>query len=156
MTYLLLNILGHPTTPVQHPHVQQGDASINASTSTPIQQTSQATNMSQASISTLSPPFVVVEKYPMLKCMSRMPTLAVKLARESFFGKNMMVKCTVQGCREHPPLPPETLSKLKTFLSHLFVEKCTKPEFEGKWKICLNSIGQACKALRLAAKRQGL
>ena len=76
-----------------------------------------------------------------------MPTLAVKLAKESYFGKQLMKDCTVRGTREQPGLPAEKLAELKQFLQSLF-PKMPQHEFEATWKQCTDSIGQACKALR--------
>ena len=92
-------------------------------------------------------PDLVVEKYYKLKIPSKMSTLAVKLARESFFGDELMAKCTVKGTREFGPLPEAELLKLKWFLSQLF-PIYAKHDFEEAWKSCVNSIGQACKNLR--------
>ena len=76
-----------------------------------------------------------------------MSTLAVKLAKESFFGKDLMAKCTVKGTREFGPFPEADLLKLKWFLSQLF-PTYTKHDFEEAWKTCIDSIDQACKGLR--------
>ena len=76
-----------------------------------------------------------------------MSTLAVKLARESFFGDNTMEKCTPQGKSEYDSLPEASLYNLKLYLVQLF-PSLGRPDFEGYWKVCLNSIGQACKGLR--------
>ena len=46
-------------------------------------------------------PDMVVEQYVTLKTPSAMSTLAVKLARESFFGEEVMKKCTPQGKTEY-------------------------------------------------------
>lgn len=97
-------------------------------------------------------PDLVVEKYYKLKIPSKISTLAVKLARESFFGTDLMAKCTVKGTREFGPLPEAELLKLKWFLSQLF-PTYTKPDFEAAWKNCMDSIGQACKNLRKAMAR---
>ena len=85
-----------------------------------------------------------------------MPTLAVKLAKESFFGDSILIQCTGNGRREQPPLPPYTLAKLKQYLVSNFVDtqRCIKPEFERRWSKCPKAIGQACKNLRTAGKRQ--
>ena len=76
-----------------------------------------------------------------------MSTLSVKLARESFFGDDLMAKCTVKGTREHGALPEANLLKLKWYLSQLF-PTFTKHDFEDAWSVCQYSIGQACKNLR--------
>ena len=114
-----------------------------------------SSDLTSQAASALIPPHIVVNKYANLNCVSRMPTLAVKLAKESFFGDNVLIQCTVNGRREQPPLPPYTLAKLKEYLETLFIDtqRCIKPEFEGRWSKCLKSIGQACKNLRTACKQ---
>ena len=81
------------------------------------------------------------------KVTSKIPTLAVKLAKEAFFGRTLMRSCTVRGTREHPGLPAEKLAELKQFLVSLF-PKMPQHEFEGTWKQCIDSVGQACKSLQ--------
>lgn len=94
----------------------------------------------------LSPPYVIIEKYKQLKSFSKISTLSVKLAKESYFGIELMKKSTVKGTREHPRLPPKELEQLKIFLRHTFA--CSPPEFEVAWRSCVEVIGQACNALR--------
>jgi len=77
----------------------------------------------------------------------RVPTLAVKLAKESYFGKRLMRDCTVKGTREQPALHADRLEQLKEFLRNFF-SKMPSHEFEGLWRQCIDSIGQACKSLR--------
>ena len=86
-------------------------------------------------------PDLVVEKYIGLKTPAMMSRLAVKLARESFFGEEVMEQCTSQV------LPKTELCNLKLYLVQLF-PSLSKPEFEGYWKTCVTSIGQACKGIR--------
>ena len=74
-----------------------------------------------------------------MKTPSKMSTLAVKLACESFFD---MEKCTPQGKSEYDSLPEANLYNLKLYLVQLF-PSLSRPDFEGYWKGCLNSIGQA-------------
>ena len=92
-------------------------------------------------------PDQVVNKYLQLKIPAKMSTLAVKLARESFFGEEIMGNCTPQGKNDHDGLPKAQLLDLKLYLVQLF-PSVSKPEFEGHWKTCLTFIGQACKAIR--------
>jgi len=58
-----------------------------------------------------------------VKFTSKISTLAVKLAKEAYFGKALMRNCTVRGTREQPGLPAEKLTELKQFLISLFL-KC--------------------------------
>ena len=50
-------------------------------------------------------------------CPSKVPILALKLAKES---KEMMARCTAAGSRELPPLPTTELHHLKHMLLTLF------------------------------------
>lgn len=99
-------------------------------------------------------PEMVVEKYPKLVKRSKITTLAVRLAKESYFGKRMMYRCTVRGIGEFEALPQEKLMQLKAFVKALAVPRCvsSKVEFENLWKDCTYSIGQACKTIRLNIK----
>ena len=92
----------------------------------------------------------VVEKYPQFLVRSKLPTLAVKLCKESYFGKEIMLKCTVKGTGQYHALPEATMKDLKIFMTDLCVPRhtATKLEFEVTWKACIESIGQACKTLR--------
>ena len=67
-----------------------------------------------------------------------------------------MIKFTVQGYREQPPLPTESPRELKSLLEHIFHNRCTLAEFEGNWKECLKYIAQACNTLRLNAKKSDM
>lgn len=65
--------------------------------------------------STLLQPTEVVEKYPKLAVFSKIPTLAVHLSKESYFGKGIMILCTFRGMGTYHALPEEELAKLKAF-----------------------------------------
>ena len=78
--------------------------------------------------------------------------MAVKLAKEAYFGKALMRNCTVRGTREQPGLPAEKLTELKQFLISLF-PKMPKHEFEAIWKQCINFVDQACKSLQKKSRR---
>lgn len=80
-----------------------------------------------------------------------MSRLAVKLARESFFGKDIMGSCTPHGKSNQDSLPRTKLLDLKRYLIRLF-PTLNSADFEGYWKTCLTSIGQACKAIRNKSK----
>ena len=93
---------------------------------------------------------VVLEKYPELRKENVIGKLTVKLAKESFFGDEVLIQCTVMGCRNYPALPyMRSMSSSKLFFS-LFPNYRSNPvEFETKiWNQCVNSIGQLCKRLR--------
>ena len=85
---------------------------------------------------------MILSKFPkLLRCDSKVGTLAVKLAREAIFGDDVMVKCTVMGEREHPGLPA---AELKRVIFQQFPKLWTsKQEFEPLWKGCVDAMGQA-------------
>ena len=95
----------------------------------------------------------VFRKYPGLVYESKIGTLATKLAKEAFFGDDVLVQCTVAGERDHPGLPEEKLMQLKHAIFMQFPRLWNSPqEFEPLWKKCQASIGQVCKRLRINAK----
>ena len=88
-------------------------------------------------------------KYHKLIVVSKAPTLATKLARDTFFGEDILRQCTVMGCREHPGLPIEELNELKQAVFSKFPQFWPNPvEFEDIWTQCADAIGQLCKRLR--------
>ena len=118
----------------------------------------EATNyLPSSSINTvkLITPEAVLDKYRTLRVESKIGVLAVKLAKEAYFGEDVLVKCTVSGCRSLPALPLFELNELKQFLFNQFPRYWHSPEeFEGLWERVGESVGQCCKGLRkkLAAK----
>lgn len=88
-------------------------------------------------------------RYPKLGIESKASILAVKLARESFFGESAMAQCTVMGCGKYPALPPNELNSLKQVMFARFPKYWPNPVlFESVWKDCMEAIGQACKRIR--------
>ena len=88
-------------------------------------------------------------RYPKLGVESKASVLAVKLARESFFGESVMARCTVMGCGKYPALPPNELNSLKQVMFAQFPKYWPNPIlFESLWKECMEAIGQACKRIR--------
>ena len=88
-------------------------------------------------------------RYPKLGVESKASVLAVKLARESFFGESAMAQCTVMGCGKYPALPPKELNSLKQVMFGQFPKYWPNPIlFESVWKDCMEAIGQACKRIR--------
>ena len=84
-----------------------------------------------------------------MKTESKVGTLSVKLARQAFFGDDVLKRCTVHGVREFPGLPCTELRQLKETIFQLFPQFWKNPaEFESVWCTCVESIGQACKRLR--------
>ena len=100
---------GVPRTPFQQVYpfnVPSGQSGQRLHTSTKSQSVlpSSAINKSR-----LVDPQQVIEKHPHLMCASKVGRLAVKLAKDSFFGEDIMARCTVAGTRELPALPSEEL-----------------------------------------------
>ena len=91
----------------------------------------------------------VIMKHPKLRCSSKVGTLAVKLAKDAFFGEDVMAQCTVAGERDLPGLPSKELQQLKNALFMQFPDYWRAPqEFEPLWKEATAAIGQACKRVR--------
>lgn len=81
--------------------------------------------------------------------LTKVSTLAVKIAKEAVFGEMVMRKCTPMGSRELPGLPRKELFQIKQALFDLFPSYWKNSEdFETIWATCIDSIGQACKRLR--------
>ena len=99
----------------------------------------------------LCPVNEVLAQYSNLIYSSKVRTLAAKLAKECFFGDEVLVRCTVAGSRSFPALPVTELNELKRTVFRQFPVYWNAPqEFEGVWKDCVDGIGQACKRLRHA------
>ena len=73
---------------------------------------------------------------------SKAGKLAVKLAREAYFGEDVLSRCTVNGFREHPALPIAELNE-QTMLMQFPKYWNSVQEFESLWLICSDAIGQA-------------
>lgn len=95
-------------------------------------------------------PKVVLDQNEKLQKLSKIPTLAIKLAREAFFGKEIMARCTVRGTGTYHALPQDTLEEMRQFIFRLSFPRhlTSRIEFEDVWRKCVESVGQACKALR--------
>ena len=150
-----------PTTPY---HSYQGvtspigpdQATVGSTTPSPIQFSSKSASLPSTSIqkSQLREPDEVLRQYYKLKTECKIGTLAVKLAREAFFGPEVLAKCTVVGCRELPALPIEEVQQLKKFLFAQFPTYWKNVAgFESLWAICVTSINQCCKLLRNNSRR---
>jgi hypothetical protein len=91
----------------------------------------------------------VIVRYPKLRSPSNSGTLASKLAREAYFGEDVLAKCTISGDRGLPGLPIVELQQLKQTFFIQFPEYWRSPhEFEPLWSTATISIGQLCKTLR--------
>ena len=113
------------------------------------------TNHQTASFTTTTGPGAVLPneqvkmKYPKMVNESKVGALAVKLAKESIFGNDLMKTCTVKGHRDLPALPVEGLSRLKDTLYGLFPKFWVNPaSFEPLWNTAGEAVGQLCKRLR--------
>ena len=102
----------------------------------PIKLRATANNLPSCSIdkSSLVPPEDVIWKYPKLKGESKAGKLAVKLAKEAFFGDEILIQCAVSGCRDLPALPVQKLTELKQMILMQFPKFWNSPqEFEQLW-----------------------
>ena len=78
-----------------------------------------------------------------------MTTLALILARECFFGEDVMIQCTPQGGSDKPGLPYAELMQIKEEIRKTFPQYWNAPqEIEYLWSKCMGSFGHACKRLR--------
>lgn len=117
----------------------------------PIRPKPNATSLSSSEINKvdLVATDVFFQRHRNLKGESRAGTLAVKLAREVYFGSQVMSKCTVSGCRGLPGLPTAELGELKQTLFLQFPQFWKNPvEFEPLWSKCVEAINQSCKKIR--------
>ena len=81
----------------------------------------------------LSPADKVFKRCPNLRKEHTIGKLAVKLAQESDFGDDVLVQCTVMGCRSFPSLPLQELNELKQTVFSLYSHYWLNPvEFESK------------------------
>lgn len=96
-----------------------------------------------------------INQYQKLKTESRISQLAVKLARASVFGDEILIRCTVAGHGHLPALPLKELNLLKKTIFDLLPKYWTNaPEFEKTWKECAEAIGQCCKRLRTQLEKK--
>ena len=84
-----------------------------------------------------------------------MGALAVALAREAFFGEEVMSKCTARGYADKPELPIAELMELKEEVRKHYPNYWNNNvAFEEKWNKCLESISAACKRIRHKKTKQ--
>ena len=99
---------------------------------------------------------VVKDNADLLRNEGKMTTMAVVLAREAFFGKEVMLQCTTKGYGELPGLPLAELMQLKEEIRKLYPHFVTSQvQFEGKWVKISDALSQACKRMRRKAERKG-
>ena len=102
-------------------------------------------------------PDTTLRKYPSLRVKSKAGALAVKLAREAFFGEDVLAQCTVSGLRQLPALPLAELNQLKQTMFAQFPEFWSNPiEFESVWAACSDAVNQACKHARSNLQKKSL
>ena len=112
---------------------------------------SKSNSLMSASISRtkLFPVGLCLARCPNLQTESKITVLAVKLAKESFFGQNIMRQCTTMGHGRFPSLLNKELNDLKQTIFSVFPKYWSSPEiFEGLWRNCAEAIGQTCKSYR--------
>ena len=110
---------------------------------TPIQPTSAPAANSEEALTSID---AVLQKYPKLCNQRNVSRLAVKLARESTFGLQVMCESTPHGTLTLKKLPANKLNKIKTTIRTFFPPSDNAvAEFELTWKACVESIAQACK-----------
>ncbi|KAL5491452.1 hypothetical protein EMCRGX_G016739 [Ephydatia muelleri] len=82
----------------------------------PIRESQNHLPSSEIENSHLRPPELTVQLHRNLTAESKIHTLALKLAVESFFGHQVMARCTVMGCATYKGLPINELNSLKLFI----------------------------------------
>ena len=82
-------------------------------------------------------------------------TVAQALARDAFFGKEVMSQCTPGGTPELKGLPRNEFNQLKIEMFKLLPMYHSCPlQFEPEWAKCVDSVGQACKRERRKLKTE--
>ena len=99
--------------------------------------------------SKLLPASAIIKNNSHLAKEGTIGTLAQLLARECFFGEDVMVQCTAHGHGDKPGLPITKFMLLKDAIRKT-LPQCwnASQEMELLWSKCTNSISQACKRLR--------
>jgi hypothetical protein len=105
--------------------------------------------------SALSPMSSVVEaNLDLLAQEAKIPTMASVLAREVYFGEEVMAQCTAQGYGNKPGLPAAEMQELKGEMRKLYPNYLSNSlVFEEKWTKCQESISQACKRARAKLRK---
>lgn len=136
------------TSGIRTPVPDSNDVSTNMTVVSPANE--KVCDLPAIDNSKLLPPDEVTAKYPNLLIKGKLSRLAVRLAQESFFGRDVMKCCTVKGNGDYHALPAKELVDLKKFMINLCVSRyfTSNTAFEITWKACIESIGQSCKGLR--------
>ena len=153
--YPMMNPVLNPETAVTAPLTTNPPAVPNKENEAPTTSVSASSTIKKKEsppidYKTLITPEEVIEKYPKFINKSKISMLAVRLAKEAFFGKEYMSYCTYKGVGKHPALADKEVQRLKSFLRQLSIPRIVTSsiEFEAVYKTCVESIGQACKSLR--------
>ena len=78
-----------------------------------------------------------------------MGELATKLARESYFEKELMRSSTVMGFKDLQALSADRVHALKETIMSVCPDYHSNPHgFEAVWRKCIDSINHACSKLR--------
>ena len=97
----------------------------------------------------------VLQKYKELRTECKITLLAVKLAREAFFGDGILKRCTPRGWNELPALPQAELYQLKATLFHQFPRFWTCPEeFKHKWTAAKSQLHKRAKDFESCKQHQ--
>ena len=143
-----LNLLNTPPPP-QHPPPQLPRRESQ-------QQTLTLPSSSISKSSLLPVSTVVHNNADLVGKEGKMMTLAVALAREAFFGQEVMAQCTAKGYGNKPGLPHNELMSLKEEIRKLYPNYWNNPlVFEEKWNKCSEQISQACNRARSKRKKKG-
>ena len=87
---------------------------------------------------------VVIKKYiKLVGKESSAGEFACKLAREAYFGIDVMGKCTCNGSGDKPGLPKAELLELKETVRQTFPKYMGTHEFEIVWSKCQTSLKAA-------------
>jgi len=121
----------------------------------PIQRSKQSLKYGMLSLNNINKaqlvnPDIMISKYKHLyQERDKISNLAQKLAQKSYFGDDVLVRCTVLGTSRYPALPVSVLNDIKAKLFQLLPEFWMDPEeYEKTWSECSNAIGQRCRRLR--------
>ena len=94
-------------------------------------------------------PDTVVNKYNKLVTPSKIGQLAVRLADEAYFGKDILIKSTVFGCQDKVALDGGKLAELKQKIMSIYPQFLHSPiEFEYYWGKCVAAINHHSAGLR--------
>ena len=100
----------------------------------------------------------VIQDHPELCSVANVGTLAVKLARHSFFGDEVLRASSLTG-KNGPPLNETQLELLQNFIRTTVVPSMSLEDFKKQlWPLCKSALSNCCKRLRanLKAKTKGI